>query len=109
MSRAAGAEFRIKDEGFRLRAIEPTDVALVNVKPGPNGYTGWHEHVSRSLVIVKTGQITVYAPARSRGARRPGEADREQIYIVDFVPEEASRGNRRFAGPRRLSGVGVTN
>src|SRR5918994_856696 len=60
----AGGEFRIKDEGFRLRAKEPTDVVLVNAKLGPNGYTGWHGHVSQSLVVVKTGQITMYAPGK---------------------------------------------
>jgi hypothetical protein len=64
LARGAGGEFRIKDEGFRLRAKESTDVALVNVKLGPNGYTGWHGHVSQSLVVVKTGQITMYQPAR---------------------------------------------
>jgi hypothetical protein len=64
LARGAGGEFRIKDEGFRLKAKESTDVALVNVKLGPNGYTGWHGHVSQSLVVVKTGQITMYQPAR---------------------------------------------
>jgi hypothetical protein len=67
LARGAGGEFRIKDEGFRLKAKESTDVALVNVKLGPNGYTGWHGHVSQSLVVVKTGQITMYQPARWRG------------------------------------------
>jgi hypothetical protein len=39
-----------------------TDVALVNVKLGPNGFTGWHGHLSQSLVVVKTGQISMYKP-----------------------------------------------
>jgi hypothetical protein len=70
LARGAGGEFRIKDEGFRLRAKESTDVALVNVKLGPNGYTGWHGHVSQSLVVVKTGQITMYQPARRGWSHR---------------------------------------
>jgi hypothetical protein len=64
LARGAGGKFRIQDEGFRLRAKESTDVALVNLKLGPNGYTGWHGHVSQSLVVVKTGQITMYQPSR---------------------------------------------
>jgi quercetin dioxygenase-like cupin family protein len=114
LARGAGGEFRIKDEGFRLRAKESTDVALVNVKLGPNGYTGWHGHVSQSLVVVKTGQITMYAPGK-RGCEatvhnagttfvHPGSAHNfvntaraadgtpieTEIYIVYFVPEGAS-------------------
>lgn len=115
LARGAGGEFRIKDEGFRLRAKEPTDVVLVNAKLGPNGYTGWHGHVSQSLVVVKTGQITMYAPGKqeceasvhnagttfvhpegahnfvSTGKAADGVTPVEtEFYIVYFVPAGAS-------------------
>ena len=114
LARGAGGEFRIKDEGFRLRAKESTDVALVNLKLGPNGYTGWHGHVTHSLVVVKTGQITMYAPGKGvcevsvhnagttfvhpEGAHNfvntardtSGTAIESEIYIVYFVPAGAS-------------------
>jgi hypothetical protein len=67
LARGAGGELRIKAENFRfkLKAKDPTDVALVNAKLAPNGYTGWHGHAGPSLVVVKTGQLTMHAPARS--------------------------------------------
>ena len=66
LARGAGGDFRIKAENFRfkLKAKDPTDVALVNAKLAPNGFTGWHRHAGPSLVVVKTGQITMYAPTR---------------------------------------------
>jgi hypothetical protein len=114
LARGAGGEFRIKDEGFRLRAKESTDVALVNVKLGPNGYTGWHGHVSQSLVVVKTGQISMYKPGKRacevsvhnagttfvhpEGAHNfvntyvppAGQPGDTEFYIVYFVPAGAS-------------------
>ena len=61
LARGAGGEFRIKAENFRfnLKAKDATDVALVNAKLAPGGYTGWHGHAGPSLVVVKTGQITM--------------------------------------------------
>ena len=38
--------------------------AAPNAKLAPGGYTGWHGHVSQSLGVVKTGQITMYAPGK---------------------------------------------
>ena len=69
LARGAGGEFRIKAENFRfnLKAKDATDVALVNAKLAPGGYTGWHGHAGPSLVVVKTGQITMYAPRSRRG------------------------------------------
>ena len=66
LARGAGGEFRIKADNFRfkLKAKDSTDVALVNAKLAPGGYTGWHGHAGPSLVVVKTGQITMYAPSR---------------------------------------------
>jgi len=40
----------------------PAPRELVKVKLDPNGDTGSHGHVSQSLVVVKTGQISMYKP-----------------------------------------------
>jgi hypothetical protein len=56
----------MKDEGrVTLKAKEPTDVG-VQVKITPNGFTGWRRRAGPSLVVVKTGQITMYAPTSGR-------------------------------------------
>jgi hypothetical protein len=67
-ARGAAGEFRIKDKSMRLtlKAKTSTDVQIVSAKLGPNGFTGWHGHAGPSIAIVKTGQITMYAPTSSR-------------------------------------------
>lgn len=55
---------------------EPTDVALVNAKLAPGGHTGWHRHAGPPLVVVKAGQIAMYAPASRRGDDDDDDGDR---------------------------------
>ena len=110
IARGAGGEFRIKAENFRfkVRAKDPTDVALVNVKMAPNGFTGWHGHAGPSLVVVKTGQLAMYTPGKRacevsvhdagttfvhpEGAHnfRNTAAGETEFYIVYFVPAGGS-------------------
>jgi quercetin dioxygenase-like cupin family protein len=110
LARGAGGEFRIKAENFRfkLKAKDSTDVALVNAKLAPGGFTGWHGHAGPSLVVVKTGQLTMYAPDRKgceasvhnagttfvhpEGAHNfvNTAAGETEFYIVYFVPAGAS-------------------
>jgi quercetin dioxygenase-like cupin family protein len=110
LARGAGGEFRIKAENFRfkLKAKDATDVALVNVKMAPNGYTGWHGHAGPSLVVVKTGQLAMYTPGKRacevsvhgagttfvhpEGAHNfvNTAAGETEFYIVYFVPAGAS-------------------
>lgn len=110
LARGAGGEFRIKAENFRfkLKAKDATDVALVNAKLAPGGYTGWHGHRGPSLVVVKSGQLTMYAPGEGacevsvhnagttfvhpEGAHnfRNTAAGETEFYIVYFVPAGAS-------------------
>ncbi|HEX2287355.1 MAG TPA: hypothetical protein VHH31_01245 [Gaiellaceae bacterium] len=110
LARGAGGEFRIKSENFRfkLKAKDATDVALVNAKLAAGGYTGWHGHRGPSLVVVKTGQITMYAPGKQEceasvhnagttfvhpeGAHNfvNTAAGETEFYIVYFVPAGAS-------------------
>lgn len=66
LARGAGGEFTIRDKAldFKLRAEEPTDVALVEASLDPGGSTGWHGHPGPSLVIVRSGELTMYQPRR---------------------------------------------
>jgi hypothetical protein len=66
LARGGADELRIRDndQGFRLRAKHPTDVALVKATIDPGGYTGWHGHAGPSFVIVKTGTLALYLPNR---------------------------------------------
>jgi quercetin dioxygenase-like cupin family protein len=110
LARGAGGEFRIKAESlrFKLKAQDSTDVALVNAKLAVGGYTGWHRHAAASLVVVKTGQITMYAPGKKEcetsvhnagttfvhpeGAHNfvNTAAGETEFYIVYFVPAGGS-------------------
>jgi quercetin dioxygenase-like cupin family protein len=110
LARGAGGEFRIKAENFRfkLKATDATDVALVNAKLAPGGYTGWHGHAGPSLVVVKTGQLAMYTPGKRacevsvhnagttfvhpEGAHnfRNTAAGETEFYIVYFVPAGGS-------------------
>jgi hypothetical protein len=110
LARGAGGEFRIKAENFRfkVKAKDSTDVALVNAKLAVGGYTGWHGHAGPSLVVVKTGQLTMYVPGKRtcevsvhnagttfvhpEGAHNfvNTAAGETEFYIVYFVPAGAS-------------------
>jgi quercetin dioxygenase-like cupin family protein len=66
LARGGANELRIRDssQGFKLRARNPTDIALVKATVDPGGYTGWHGHAGPSFVIVKTGTLAMYVPSR---------------------------------------------
>jgi hypothetical protein len=112
LARGGADELRIRDNshGFRLRAKNPTDIALVKATVGVGGYTGWHGHAGPSFVIVKTGTLAMYKPNR-RGAGctvetfGPGSAfdhpsgphnfvnagtDTLEFYVAYFLPKGAS-------------------
>ena len=61
LARGAGGELDIKNtgQGVRLHAAEPTDLALVKATLAPMRATGWHGHAGPSLVIVKSGTLTM--------------------------------------------------
>jgi hypothetical protein len=66
LARGAAGEFRIHDEsmGLRMQARQNTDVAVVRATLAPGGSTGWHGHPGPSIVIVKTGALTMREPSR---------------------------------------------
>jgi hypothetical protein len=70
LARGAAGEFRIHDEsmGLRMEARQKTDVAVVRATLEPGGSTGWHGHPGPSMVVVKTGALTMReATHRERG------------------------------------------
>jgi hypothetical protein len=70
LARGAAGEFRIHEKsiGLRIDAREPTDVAVVQATLEPGGSTGWHGHPGPSIVIVKSGTLTMHEPAHDREA-----------------------------------------
>ena len=61
LARGAAGQFRIHDEsmGLKMEARRDTDVAVVKATLAPGGTTGWHGHPGPSIVIVKTGTLTM--------------------------------------------------
>jgi quercetin dioxygenase-like cupin family protein len=112
LARGGADELRIRDndQGFRLRAKHPTDIALVKATIDPGGYTGWHGHAGPSFVIVKTGTLAMYLPNRRGNGCTvetfgPGSAfdhpsgphnfvnagtETLEFYIAYFLPKGAS-------------------
>jgi quercetin dioxygenase-like cupin family protein len=75
LSRGAAGEFRIDDHdtGIKLSARQATDIAIVNAKLKPGGSTGWHRHAGPSIVIVKSGSLTMDEPGHhGHGHHRGG-------------------------------------
>jgi len=110
LARGSAGTFRVHEGGLKLHARQPTDVAVVRARLAPGGTTGWHTHPGPSLVVVKSGTITMVEPGgpRHHGERcsvqafGPGRAfvhpEHEhnfenrtdavvEFYVVYFVPE----------------------
>jgi hypothetical protein len=104
LARGAAGEFRIHDEsmGLKMEAKRDTDVAVVRATLAPGGTTGWHGHPGPSIVIVKTGTLTMREPRHRdhghhhRGWRRcseqnfpPGTAFVHPEHEHEFVNKSA--------------------
>ena len=50
--------------GLKLEARRDTDVAVVRATLAPGGSSGWHGHPGPSMVIVKSGKLTMREPRR---------------------------------------------
>ena len=61
LARGAAGEVRLRDDamGLKLSARRATDVAVVQATLAAGGTTGWHRHPGPSLVLVKTGALTM--------------------------------------------------
>jgi hypothetical protein len=60
---------------FKLKLHEspgPTDVVVQHITVAPGGYTGWHTHPGPAIVVIQSGQITLY-DGPSNGADEEGD------------------------------------
>jgi hypothetical protein len=93
LARGAAAEFQIHEKSMRLRmdAKRPTDVALVRATLEPGGSTGWHGHPGPSIVVVKSGIVTMYEPAHDEEEDEADRArhDRQGCAVQTFGPGQA--------------------
>jgi hypothetical protein len=101
-ARGASSGFRIKDESLRLsiRAKSPTDVQVVSAKLAVGGFTGWHRHNGPSIAIVKTGQITMYAPASGRRGDDDDEDDDEDGESAAGCASTVVNAGQAFVHPK---------
>jgi quercetin dioxygenase-like cupin family protein len=58
----SGLEANSKTDNFEveLRATGPTDVYLLQNTIAPGGTYGWHSHPGPSIVVVQSGELTLY-------------------------------------------------
>jgi hypothetical protein len=92
LARGAAGEFRIHDKSTRLRmdARKPTDLALVKATLAPGGSTGWHGHPGPSMVVVKSGTVTMHEPAPDHEADEDDDDDRRRgCAVQSFGPGQA--------------------
>jgi hypothetical protein len=84
LARGSAGTFRVHDEslGLKLRGRQPTDIAVVRARLEKGGTTGWHRHPGPSLVVVKSGSVTMVEPT---GHGRHGR----QCSFQDFGPGRA--------------------
>lgn len=82
LARGAAGEFRVQDEttDLELAARRATDVAVVRATLDPDGSTGWHGHPGPSIVVVKTGTVTMLEADGDdpHGDHRHGDRDDAQ-------------------------------
>jgi quercetin dioxygenase-like cupin family protein len=93
-----------------LRATGPTDVHILQNKIAPGGTFGWHSHPGPSIVVVQSGELTLYRaddpactpqvlPAGSGFIDQGGdvhvvrnEGDAEVVvYVTSIIPQGAGR------------------
>ena len=60
-----GLDARSKTDALevQLRASGPTDVHILQNKIAPGGTYGWHSHPGPSIVVVQSGELTLYRAA----------------------------------------------
>ena len=98
LARGAAGKFKIHDESLdlRIRARQDTDVAIVQATLAAGGSTGWHGHPGQSIVIVKSGTLTMIEP---RGHHRHGCSEQEFTAGQAFAhPEDAHNFENRTGG-----------
>jgi quercetin dioxygenase-like cupin family protein len=57
------ARATVDADNFKLKlhdSSNPADVAIQQVTIAPGGFTGWHTHPGPAVVLVKSGEFTLY-------------------------------------------------
>jgi len=109
LARGAAGELAMHDKSQKLKVESkgPLDIAFVKATLTANGYTGWHGHSAPSIVVVKTGTLTVSELRRAgcvTATYGPGTAfvhsedahnfvagsEGAEFYIAYLLPEGAS-------------------
>ena len=90
LSRGAAGEIRIVDKSTDIdfKAKNPTDVAMVAATLATGGFTGWHAHPGPSVVIVKSGTLTMHEPHDGTCSAEnvgPGQAFAHPADVHNFV------------------------
>jgi hypothetical protein len=72
LARGTTPHFKLK-----LRDVPgPTDVVVQHITVAPGGFTGWHTHPGPAIVVIQSGQITLYdGPSRGGDDGGDGEGD----------------------------------
>jgi quercetin dioxygenase-like cupin family protein len=96
--------------GVELRATGPTDVHILQNKIAPGGTFGWHSHPGPSIVVVQSGELTLYRaedPACTPQVYAAGSGFIDQggdvhvvrnegsvdavVYVTSIIPKGAGR------------------
>lgn len=98
LARGTAGAFSMHDKSqkLKLQAKEPIDVALVKATLGPNGYTGWHGHTAPSLLVVKTGPLTVEEASGDACIRTVYESGKTFVHSEDAHNFLAGSGGAEF-------------
>jgi quercetin dioxygenase-like cupin family protein len=108
----AGLEAHSQTDGLdvELRSSGPTDVYLLQNTIAPGGTYGWHSHPGPSIVVVQSGELTLYRASDpnctpqvfSAGSgfvdqggdvhvvRNEGSVD-AVVYVTSIIPKGAGR------------------
>ena len=54
-----------------------TDVAMAEITVNPGGSAGWHSHPGGAIVVVKQGELTVYALGKGDDEQGQSQSDQE--------------------------------
>ena len=49
-----------EDTRLDLQTTQPVDVLVLEITVPPGGSSGWHSHIGPAVLIVKSGEFTVY-------------------------------------------------
>jgi quercetin dioxygenase-like cupin family protein len=75
-----GIKFGVRNPGGKneiIQVADPSETVVQRILVGPGGQTGWHSHPGPALVVVESGELTLYRahdPTCRAHPYGPGEA-----------------------------------